>query len=339
MGDTMKRPADEVAATSAENGDRPEQAAEGGFRKPELLIGAGSLDEIERLAEAGADAFHIGEQRFGMRLSGDIPEGRIAEAIRLAHDKRAKAYVVCNGILHNDVLPGLPDYIKRVAEAGADAIVFGDPAVLIAMRQAGVKLPLHWNAEMTSTNYATANYWASKGATRVFLARELNMDEVIEIKRHVRAEVQVQVHGMTNIYHSKRTLLTNYWQHQGQSAEGQRLDAERGLFLIEEERKKEKYPIYEDANGTHVMSADDICMLESLHELMEAGVDSLRLEGLLKPLAYNETVVRCYRRTIDAYAADPDGYTFDETWLDPIRELQDPDRELSFGFFYKEQVY
>jgi putative protease len=309
------------------------------FRKPELLIGAGSIEEIGRLADAGADAFYIGDQRFGMRLSGDIPPERIGEAIRLAHDKGAKAYVVCNGILHNEVLPGLPGYLKLIADAGADGGVFGDPAVLIAMRQAGVKFPLHWNAEMTSTNYVTANYWAGKGATRVFLARELNMDEVIEIKRHVRAEVQVQVHGMTNIYHSKRTLLTNYWEHQGQSAQGERLDADRKLFLVEEERKDEKYPVYEDANGTHVMSGDDMCMLESLHELMEAGVDSFRIEGLLKSIEYNETVVRCYRKAIDAYAADPEGYVFDEEWLEPIRELQDPNRELSFGFFYKEQVY
>jgi putative protease len=310
-----------------------------GGRKPELLIGAGSIEEIGRLANAGADAFYIGDDRFGMRLTGNIPQERIGEAIRFAHDKGVKAYVVCNGILHNEVLPELPDYLRLIADAGADGVVFGDPAVLIAMRQAGVKLPLHWNAEMTSTNYVTANYWVGKGATRVFLARELNMDEVAEIKRHVQAEVQVQVHGMTNIYHSKRTLLTNYWEHQGQSAQGERLDADRKLFLIEEERKDEKYPIYEDANGTHVMSGDDMCMLESLHELMEAGIDSFRIEGLLKTIEYNETVVRCYRQAIDAFKADPGGYVFDEAWLEPIRELQDPDRELSFGFYYKEQVY
>lgn len=309
------------------------------FRKPELCIGAGSIEEIGRYAGAGADALYIGEQRYGMRLAGDIPAERIGDAIRSAHNQGVKAYVVCNGILHNEVLPGLPAYLQRIAEAGANGVVFGDPAVLIAMRQAGVKLPLHWNAEMTSTNYVTANYWIGKGATRVFLARELNMDEVIEVKQHVKAEVQVQVHGMTNIYHSKRTLLTNYWEHQGQTARNERLDTDRKLFLVEEERKDEKYPVFEDANGTHVMSGDDMCMLESLHELMEAGIDSFRIEGLLKPIEYNETVIRCYRKAIDAYAAAPENYLFDDSWLEPIRSLQDPDRELSFGFYYKEQVY
>lgn len=322
-----------------EQAERGTAGETGGQAKPELLIGAGSMDEIAAYVGAGANAVSFGEERFGMRLPGDIPEDRIGEAIRLAHAKGAKAYVVCNGILHNGVLPALPGYLQTVAEAGADAVVFGDPAVLIALRQAGVKLPLHWNAEMTSTNYVTANYWVGKGATRVFLARELNLDEVIEIKRHVHAEVQVQVHGMTNIYHSKRTLLTNYWQHQGRRLDGERLDAGRKLVLVEEERREEKYPVYEDANGTHVMSADDICMLESLHELMEVGIDSFRIEGLLKTVEYNVAVLRGYRQAIDAYAADPHGYSFDESWLAPIRRLQDPGRELSFGFFYKEQVY
>lgn len=310
-----------------------------GRRKPELLIGAGSLDEISRYAAAGADAFYIGDERFGMRLTGQIGEERIGEAIALAHRLGTKAYIVCNGILHNETLPELPGFLRTVAASGADAVVFGDPAVLIAMREAGVQLPLHWNAEMTATNYRTADYWIGKGATRVFLARELNLDEVIEIRRRLKAEVQVQVHGMTNIYHSRRTLLANYWRHQGRSAEGEQLTPDRGLYLVEQERQDETYPIFEDASGTHVMSGDDLCMLESLHELMEVGIDSFRIESMLKSADYNEAVVRSYRAAIDAYAADPDSYRFDEAWLEAIRRLQDPKRELSFGFYYKEQVY
>jgi putative protease len=154
-------------------------------------------------------------------------------------------------------------------------------------------------------------------------------------------EVQVQVHGMTNIYHSKRSLLHNYLEHEGKTAAdaGLGLGMGRGLTLVEQERPEERYPVYEDINGTHIMSSDDICMLENLHELMEHEIDSFKLEGLLKSAEYNETVIRCYRRVIDAYAADPQGYEFREEWLEPIRALQDPERELSFGFFYKEQVY
>ncbi|WP_135554989.1 peptidase U32 family protein [Paenibacillus cymbidii] len=307
--------------------------------KSELLVTAGSVREAEALVKAGADAVSVGSSRYGVRVAGEMAAEQIGEAIKIVHSLGSKVYVLVNNIMSNGLLPELADYIKQVADYGADALVFGDPAVLIACRQAGVKLPLHWNAEMTTTNYASANYWAGKGATRAVLARELNMEQVLEFKRHAALEVQVQVHGMTNIYHSKRPLVANYFQHQGKESGQEKLGAERGLFVIEAERRDEKYPIFEDANGTHMMSAEDICMLESVHELIEGGIDSLRIEGLMKSLAYNEAVVRAYRTAIDAYAADPAGYEFNPEWQEPIEALQPADRPLSFGFFYKDQVY
>lgn len=308
-------------------------------QKPELLVTAGSLAESKRLLAAGADALLVGERKFGLRLPGDMQIAEIAEAVKAAHAQGAKIYVALNNIMDNVVLDELPSYVGQLKKAKVDAIVFGDPSVLMAVKAEAPEIKLHWNAEMTSTNYVTANYWASKGASRVVLARELNMEQVIEFKQHAKLEVQVQVHGATNIYHSKRGLVQSYNAHQGREADGKGFGSERGMYLIEAERQDERYPIYEDANGTHIMSSDDICMLENLHELMEAGIDSLKIEGLLKSTEYNETVVRAYRKAIDTYAADPSAYEFDEQWLDPIRELQPEGRELSFGFFYKEQVY
>jgi putative protease len=309
------------------------------FKKPELLATAGTLSELALVLEAGADAVSIGRQKYGMRLPGDFGIDEIAEAVRMAHARNAKIYVSVNNIMTNDMLEGLPDYLRALHDCKADAVVFGDPAVLLAMREAGVKLPLHWNAEMTSTNYVTAGYWASKGAERVVLARELNMDQVLEIKQKVPMDVQVQVHGATNIYHSKRSLVANYRMHQGNDPIGEDLGGERGMYLIEAERRDEKYPIYEDENGTHIMSSEDICMIENLHELMEGGIDSLKVEGLLKSADYNATTVRSYRQAIDAYAADPENYEFNDAWLESIERVQPEDRPLSFGFFYKEQVY
>ncbi|WP_144027986.1 peptidase U32 family protein [Paenibacillus sp. 32352] len=309
------------------------------MRKPELYISAGSAEEVRAYIEAGADAVAVGEHRFGMRLPGEIKLDELSELIPWVHEQGAKIYVVANKIMENDLLAELADYLRRVKELKAAAVVFGDPAVLIAMRQGAQGLPLHWNAEMTSTNYETANYWRAKGATRVVLARELNLEETLEIKRQLpNMEVEVQVHGITNIYHSKRNLLTNYQEHQGHD-QRRSTGKEEGLFLIEQERKDERYPVYEDANGTHIMSSDDICMLEDLHELMGGQIDSFRIDPLLKPLEYNLTVIQSYRKAIDAYFADPEQYAFQEEWMDAIRELQDPRRELSFGFFYKEQVY
>ncbi|MBB6673906.1 peptidase U32 family protein [Cohnella nanjingensis] len=307
--------------------------------KTELMIAAGTIEQLERYIAAGADAVLIGEPRFGARLPGAIPEDRLKEAVSRAHALGAKAYVAANKLLRNEELPALPGYLRAAAEAGADAIVFGDPAVLLNAREASPGLTLHWNAEMTGTNSAAASYWARKGAVRAVLARELNEEEIADFKAQAQMEVQVQAHGMTNIYHSQRNLLQSYMEHIGREARLLDLGADEGLFLVEEERPDERLPVYEDVNGTHVMSADDICLLEAIPDLLGAGVDSLYVEPLLKTEAYNETVLRSYRQAIDAWTADPDGYEFDEAWLEAIRALQDPRRELGFGFLYKEQVY
>ncbi|MDR6881794.1 peptidase U32 family protein [Bacillus sp. 3255] len=309
------------------------------MKKPELVVSCGSIADVKRLIEAGADAVIVGEERYAMRLPGNMKPEEIAEAVAWAHEKQAKVYVSVNKIFDNASLEGLDEYLSRLQAFGADGVIFGDPAVLMAARTLPQGFALHWNAEMTSTNYATANYWGRQGASRVVLARELNMDQVLAFKANTELSVEVQVHGITNIYHSKRELVKNYIEHQGHDAAAEDRSIGRGLFLIEHERRDQRYPVYEDSNGTHIMSSEDICMLENLPELMDGNIDSLKIEGLLKSAVYNETVVRSYRAAIDAYAADPAGYTFKQEWLDAIAELQDPERELSYGFFYKEQVY
>lgn len=307
--------------------------------RPELLTTASSLEELRRLMDAGADAFVIGEARFGVRLAGEFTPEMIKEAVGLAKPRGIRIYVAVNNLMDNKTLESLPDYLAFLHEASVDAIVFGDPAVLMAAKKHAPGIALHWNAEMTSTNYLTAEYWARRGATRYVLARELNMEQIEDTKAKSAIEIQVQVHGMTNIYHSKRSLVNSYLDHQGEPENAREVDQKKGLYLMEAERPDERYPIYEDANGTHVMSSDDICMIENLYELLVISVDSLKIEGIMKSIEYNERVVRAYRQAIDAYIADPEGYTFREEWLDSIREVQDPNRELSYGFFYKEQVY
>lgn len=308
-------------------------------KKPELLVTAATPQEAQQLLEAGADALLIGDDRFGMRLPGSFTLEQIKETVDEAHKRNGKVYVSMSNLMTNDLLQSIPTYIEKLAEYGVDAIEFNDPSVLAAAREHAPNIRLFWNAEMTSTNYATANYWGEKGASRVVLARELNMDEITGMIPHLQIEAQVQVHGMTNIYHSKRSLVASYMKHQNRPVDGN-LGMDRGLFLIEtDERPDQKFPIYEDVNGTHIMSSDDICIIEDLHIMMEAGVHSFKIEGLMKSLAYNCAAVKAYRQAIDAYAADADSYAFDESWLDEVRRLQDPERELSFGFFYKEQVY
>ncbi|MFD2612632.1 peptidase U32 family protein [Paenibacillus gansuensis] len=306
--------------------------------KPELLAAAGSMEQLKAYITAGADAVQIGEAKYGVRLPGSFSPEDMKAAVTEAHKLGAKVYAAVNAILDNSLLAELPGYLQTLQEAGVDAVVFGDPAVLMSARKAAPGMKLHWNAEMTSTNYATANYWGSKGAVRAVLARELNMDQVLEFKQKSELQVEVQVHGITNIYHSKRNLVQSYLTHTGKEGFSA-AEADRGMYLIEKERQDERYPVYEDENGTHIMSSEDICMLENLHELMEGRIDSFKIETLLKSEHYNTVVIQSYRKVIDAYMADPQGYDFNDEWLDAIRAVQDPDRELSYGFFYKEQVY
>ncbi|MEK4250667.1 peptidase U32 family protein [Paenibacillus sp. FSL W7-1287] len=306
---------------------------------PELLATAAHMDELEKLIDAGATAIVVGEAKFASRLAGQFDLNMIKQATELAHSKKAKLYVSMNNLIDNATVDELPQYIQSIQSFGVDAIVYGDPAVLMAVKEHAPGMKLHWNAEMTSTNYATAEYWARRGATRFVMARELNMEQIVDTKQKSAIEIQVQVHGMTAIYHSKRSLVQSYAEHHQERDRYAQLQQAAGLYLMENDRPDERFPIFEDEYGTHIMSSDDICMLENMHELLDARVDSFKVEGILKSVEYNVTAVKAYRAVIDAYLADPDNYEFDESQLEPIRELQDPGRELSFGFFFKEQVY
>ncbi|MED0678988.1 peptidase U32 family protein [Aneurinibacillus thermoaerophilus] len=308
------------------------------MKKPELLCTAADLDELVRVIDAGADAVSIGHERFGLRVAGNFELDDIRQATELAHGRKAKVYISVNALFHNDDLAELPGYLRALEDIGVDAIVFGDTAVLVTARQLGLKTPLHWNAEVLTTNYETINYWGSKGATRAFVARELNMDAILEIKENADVEIQVQVHGMTCIFHSRRDLVSNYEKFKGQEAKSAGMD--RRLFITEEKREDLHYPIYEDRNGTHIMSAEDICILEYLDELMEAEIDSFKIEGIMKDTDYNVKVVSIYRRAIDAYAESPDKFRdIVGGLMEELRAIQPADRELTTGFFFKEQVY
>ncbi|MED5020542.1 U32 family peptidase [Paenibacillus chibensis] len=308
-------------------------------KQHELMVTAGSLQECSAYIDAGASELLIGDAIYGLRMPGSLTEAEIREAVRMGQARNAKVIVSMTNVMTNDMLRLLPDYILFLKDAGVYAVEYSDPSVLAAVKTYAPSIRLHWNAEMMSTNYATANYWGRKGAVRVAAAKELSMDEILDLKRNLEIEAQIQVHGMTNIYHSKRKLVQSYMMHQGRPVHGGSLDKERGLFLVEADRAQEKFPIFEDTHGTHIMSSDDICILEDLHLLLQAGIDCLKIEGFMKPLGYNAAVVQAYRTAIDAYVMNPAGYQFREEWLDRIRELQDPQRELTFGFFYKEQVY
>ncbi|PFO03620.1 collagenase-like protease [Bacillus sp. AFS076308] len=309
------------------------------MKKPELLVTPLTVDDILPLAEAGADAFVVGEQRYGLRLAGEFNRGNVRKAIELAHSKGKKVYVAMNAIFHNEKIDELGDYIQFANEANADAIIFGDPAVLMTAKEVAPEMKLHWNTETTGTNWFTCNYWGSKGAKRSVLAREINMDAIVEIKENAEVEIEVQVHGMSCMFQSKRSLLGNYYEYQGKVMEVENRKMEENMFLHDKERGN-KYPIFEDENGTHIMSPNDICIIDELQEMMEAGVDSFKIDGILKSPEYILAVTKAYREAIDLCAEDPDAYDDKkDELLEAMEEIQPANRPLDTGFFFKETVY
>lgn len=305
----------------------------------ELLVTPKSLSHIDALIEAGADAFLIGESKFGLRLAGEFNREEIKLAAEKIHAHGKKVYVAVNGLFHNEHLDAVEDYMKYLHTLDIDAISFGDPAIVMYARELGNKIPLQWNQETLVTNYFQCNYWGERGANRAVLARELSLEEVMNIKAHANVEIEVQVHGMTCMFQSKRNLLGNYFMYQDKVMKIENRAQADGMLLYDEERNN-KYPIFEDSNGTHIMSPNDICVIEELEELFEADIDSFKIDGVLHTEDYITTVTKAYRKAIDLFNEDPDLYDdakFD--LIDMIEEIQPEHRPLDQGFLFKQTVY
>ena len=305
----------------------------------ELLVTPKSLNHMKTLIELGADAFVIGEQKFGLRLPGEFNREDVRKAVNLAHEHDKKVYVAVNGIFHNYHLNALENYIEFLHEIRVDRIIFGDPAVVMYVKKQDNPIPLNWDAETIVTNYFQCNYWGGKGAKRAVLARELNLDEILNIKKHANVEIEVQVHGMTCMFQSKRMLLGNYYTFQDRQMKIQRSENDQDLLLYDEEGEN-KYPVFEDYNGTHIMSPNDICLIEELEPFFEANIDSFKIDGILQSEAYINTVTAQYREAIDLYHEDPEAYEDEKFMLiDPIEEIQPEHRPFDEGFLYKQTVY
>jgi putative protease len=309
------------------------------MRKPELLVTPKKLEDILSLIVAGADAFIIGEQKFGLRLAGDFSKEQVKEAVTIAHQHNKKVYVAMNAIFHNELIEELGEYLAFLNDVKVDAVVFGDPAVLMVAKEVAPELKLHWNTETTATNWYTCNYWGRKGAKRAVLARELSMDAIIETKEHAEVEIEVQVHGMTCMFQSKRRLLGNYFEYQGKTLKIENRNENDKMFLFDPERNN-KYPIFEDVNGTHIMSPNDMCIIDELGEMIDAGIDSFKIDGVLQTSEYIIEVTKKYRKAIDLCDSNNAEYEeIKDVLLEEIEELQAKNRPLDTGFFFKETVY
>lgn len=308
------------------------------MQKPELLCTAANLDEIRLLIDAGADAINIGHEEFGLRVPGNFSREETAEGIQICHEHNVKVFVSANALFHNHQLEELESYLRFLATTKADAIIFGEPTVFMLARKVAPELALHWNPEMLCTNVETINFWGRKGATRAYLARELNMDSILEIKEGAEVEIQVQVFGPTCIFQSRRDLVASYQHYLGE--EKNHSGKEKRLYLKEEKRQDLCYPVYEDKNGTNILSAEDLCILEHLDELIDGGIDCFKIEGILRTTDELVQIVSVFRKAIDSYCENPQTFrTQVSGWMGQLRDIQPPQRPLTTGFYFKEQVF
>lgn len=302
------------------------------MEKVELLAPAGNLEKLKVAILYGADAVYCGGFSFGLRAGADnFSYQDLKEGAEFIHNRGKKLFITVNMIPHNEDLEGLPEYLHQLEEIGVDALIISDPGVLKIIRDQGIEIPLHLSTQANSVNYASVAFWQDLGLERIILARELSKEEIKEIRLNTEIALEMFIHGAMCISYSGRCLLSNYFvnrdANRGQCAHSCRWK----YHLVEEERPGEYYPVFEDKNGTHIMNSKDLCLIEQIPEVINTGVDSLKIEGRMKGLHYVSGVVSTYRKAIDSYYNDPDNYEFKEKWLKDLRKVSH--RGYTTGFF------
>ncbi|HHY06776.1 MAG TPA: U32 family peptidase [Clostridia bacterium] len=300
-------------------------------KKIELLAPAGNLEKLKMAILYGADAVYLGGKEYGLRaFAGNFTWDEIEAGVKFAHCYGAKVYVTVNIFAHNRDLENLPGYLKQLEDIGADGIIFSDPGVWKIAQEINSGLALHLSTQANTTNWASARFWEEHGVKRLVLARELSLEEIKGIREKVEAELEVFVHGAMCISYSGRCLLSNYMADRDANLGECAQPCRWNYALVEEKRPGQVYPLFEDERGSYIFNSQDLCLIKHLPELINAGVDSLKIEGRMKSIHYVATVVNAYRQALDAYYADSEGYVFDESWYDEILKVSH--RDYTTGF-------
>ncbi|WP_304944504.1 peptidase U32 family protein [Vallitalea guaymasensis] len=316
------------------------------MNKPELLIPAGSLENLEVAVLYGADAVYIGGQHFGLRAKAkNFSTEQMKEGIDFAHKHNVKVYVTANIIAHNDDIDKVYEYFEEIKEIKPDALIIADPGILTIAQEMLPDMEIHLSTQANNTNYKSVNFWHKLGVKRVVVARELSFKEINQIKENSpdTLDIEAFVHGAMCISYSGRCLLSNYMA--GRDAnKGECTHPCRWQYhLVEETRPDEYMPVYENERGTYVYNSKDLCMLEYVPELIDAGVGSFKIEGRMKTQLYVATVTRTYRKAIDDYFEDESKYRNNiPYYLDEIKKCTH--RKFTTGFYFKrpdenEQIY
>ena len=305
-------------------------------RKPELLVPASSLEVLKVAVTFGADAVYIGGEAFGLRAKAkNFSMEDMAEGIRFAHEHGVKVYVTANILAHNDDLDGARAYFEELKVIGPDALIISDPGMFTIAREVCPEIDIHVSTQANNVNYMTFLFWQRQGATRVVTGRELSLKEIREIRDHIpdSLEIETFVHGAMCISYSGRCLLSNFFTGR---------DANRGACthpcrwkysVVEETRPGEYMPVYENERGTYIFNSKDLCMVDHLPDLVDAGVDSLKIEGRMKTALYVATVARTYRKALDDLEKGREVYEQNLPWYEQ-QITGCTYRRFTTGFFY-----
>lgn len=291
-------------------------------RHIEVLSPAGNMDKLKMAIRYGADAVYCAGQSFGLRASSsNFSNEELKEAVEFVHSHGKKIYVTCNIIPHNEDLVGLEDYLKFLESIKVDAIIVADLGIFLLAKRVAPNLERHVSTQANTTNYLTTEFWKEQGATRVVVAREVSIADIKTMKEAADIEIEAFVHGAMCISYSGRCLLSNYFTTRDANR-GQCTQACRWKYsLVEENRPSEYYPIEEDQHGTYIFNSKDLCLLKYIPDLVEAGVDSLKIEGRMKSVHYAATVTKVYREAVDSYLADPEHYEVKPEWIEELEKI------------------
>ncbi|MFR5713864.1 MAG: peptidase U32 family protein [Clostridium sp.] len=306
------------------------------MRELELLIPAGSLDVLKTAVIYGADAVYIGGEAFGLRAKAkNFTKEDMKEGIAFAHEREVKVYVTANILAHNEDLPGVEEYFEEMKEVRPDALIISDPGVFAIARKILPDMELHVSTQANNTNYGTFLFWYNQGAKRVVTARELSLKEIKEIRDRIPEDMEIEsfIHGAMCISYSGRCLLSNYFVGRDANQGACTHPCRWKYSVVEETRPGEYMPVYENERGTYIFNSKDLCMIEHIPEMIEAGIDSFKIEGRMKTALYVATVARTYRKAIDDYLESPEKYRANMEWY-KAEIGKCTYREFTTGFYF-----
>lgn len=305
-------------------------------RRPELLIPASSLEVLKTAVIFGADAVYIGGEAFGLRAKAkNFSAEDMRAGIAFAHEHGARVHVTVNILAHNDDLDGVREYLKELKEMKPDALIIADPAIFDLAKEICPEIDRHISTQANNTNYGTYQFWWRLGAKRVVSARELSLQEIREIRERIPADMEIEsfIHGAMCISYSGRCLLSNYFTGRDANQGACTHPCRWKYSIMEETRQGEYMPVYENERGTFIFNSKDLCMIEHIPEMIEAGIDSFKIEGRMKTALYVATVARTYRKAIDDYLEEPKKYEENMPWyLEQISNCTY--RQFTTGFYF-----